>query len=150
MGFEYELTTKSKIFLLLYYFLKDFDMINYIYQLKIKLENEENMSWYYLCPRNIPVRVNWSPYHININYKISVIKQYKMYNGMFIKMVVDKHFFYHKYKILSLEEKIKEINKILSTTKNITQYVSYSINRLIRNYENFIETKLPRYCYEIK
>ena len=36
---------------------------------KIKLENEENMSWYYLCPRNIPVRVNWSPYHININYK---------------------------------------------------------------------------------
>ena len=150
MGFEYELSTKAKIYLLLYHFLKDFDMINYIYQLKLSIEHEENVSWHYRCPRNVPYMSNWRPYHLNINYKIAVFKQSKMYNEMFIKMVVDKHFFYHKYKIISLNDKIKKINEILSPSKDITNYVSYNIDRLLNNYEHFLQTKLIRYCYEIK
>lgn len=149
-GFQYELSTKAKIYLLLYHFLKDFDMIHYVYQLKLSMENEDNVSWYFLCPRNIPYRTNWKPYNININYKIAVLKQSKIYNEMFIKMVVDKHFFYHKYKIISLTDKIKKINEILSSTKDITHYIPYNIDRLINNYEHFLQTKLIRYCYEIK
>jgi len=149
MVFEYDLTNKAKIYLLLYFFMKDFDMIDYVYKLKLNVEHEDNISWHYLCPRNVFGKMNWHPLNINNQHKIYMIEEVYKYNLLFMKMIVNRSFMYNKMDTITLKKKIKAMNHILKSCPNISEYVSFNVNQLLTQYNNFLLTSLDHYKLEI-
>ena len=149
MSFEYDLTNRSKIFLLLYFVMKDFDMIDYVYKLKLKREHEDNVYWHYLCPKNVPGKINWLPLKINGQHKIYIIEKAQKYNFLFIEMIVNGTFMYNKTSRVTLKDKIKAMNRILKSCPKISEYVSFNVSQLIKLYNKFLLTSLDQYKLEV-
>ena len=90
--YDFELSSKRKIFLWLHQVLPNIDVLKLIYQMKGDLEDEDNRLYHGLCPRNVKTIGSWVPTTINDNYKISKLNETMLLNALIIKMIVDKGF----------------------------------------------------------
>lgn len=86
--YDFELSSKQKIFLWLYQILPNLDMIKKIYDMKLEMEHEEVLSYYGLCPRNIKISGVWPPEDINDSWKIMTLKDIMKVNALFMKLIV--------------------------------------------------------------
>jgi hypothetical protein len=86
--YDFELSSKQKIFLWLYQILPNIDMIKKIYDMKLEMEHEEVLSYYGLCPRNVKISGVWPPEDINDSWKIMTLKDIMKVNALFMKLIV--------------------------------------------------------------
>lgn len=86
--YDFELSSKQKIFLWLYQILPNIDMVKKIYDMKLEMEHEEVLSYYGLCPRNIKISGVWPPEDINDSWKIMTLKDIMKVNALFMKLIV--------------------------------------------------------------
>ena len=88
--YDFELSSKRKIFLWLYQLLPDIDLIRYIYSIKEKSEYDEILNYYTLCPKNIKIAGVWIPENINDSWKIMNLKEIMKLNMIQIKLIVSE------------------------------------------------------------
>ena len=90
--YDFELSSKKKIFLWLYQVLPNIDVIKDIYELKEDLELEDVKAYHGLCPRNVKTIGSWIPTKINDNYKIMKLGEDMLLNALLMKLIMDKGF----------------------------------------------------------
>ena len=88
MDYDFELSSKQKIFLWLYQILPNIDMIKKIYTMKLQMEHEDILSYYSLCPKNIKIMGVWPPETINDSWKIMNLRDIMKMNSLFMKLIV--------------------------------------------------------------
>ena len=72
--YDYDLSSKQKIFLYLYQVLPNIDVLKYVYNYKDESELEDTQLYHGMCPRNIQTVGSWIPKEINDGWKISNAK----------------------------------------------------------------------------
>ena len=90
--YDFELSSKRKIFLLLHQVLPNIDVINLIYQMKDDSEDEEVRLYHGLCPRNVKTIGTWIPKDINGNFKILKLNETMLLNASILTLIMDKGF----------------------------------------------------------
>mgnify|MGYP000011617854 FL=1 len=90
--YDFELSSKRKIFLWLYQVLPNIDIIKYIYQLKEVSELDYNQIYHGLCPKHVTTCGKWIPVNINNNYKIMTIENKMKINAILMKIIMKPGF----------------------------------------------------------
>ena len=67
--YDFELSTKRQIFLSLYQFLPNIDIIKHIYQFKEELELDEIRIYHGLCPKGVQTTRTWNRINKNVLYE---------------------------------------------------------------------------------
>lgn len=158
--YNFELSSKRKIFLWLYQVLPVIDIIKYIYQLKEDLELEDILSYYGVLPNNIII-VGRTPSHIDDYYRIQTLKDIMKMNRLFMNIIgsnglicsftmttpvsyKDKQLLMHgfweycatftSYKP-SLQQKIMCINKIIEDSPYLLEDICYKLSKILILYK---------------
>ena len=158
--YDFELSSKRKIFLWLYQIIPNIDIIKYIYQLKEELDLYENQLYHGLCPKNIMTTGKWIP--IGCNQSLTIPNKMKN-NVMLMKFIMKSGFICsfifnaNKYSNLDIEEicygnwfsvipninlnpsikgKIKCINKIFEMEPYLQEDILIRLNKVYQYYPN--------------
>ena len=96
------------------FFLLPDHLVDYIYQMKKFMEEDEARDWHLKCPRYIPDPPKWIPVNINDNWKIGNIEFKKKQIEICLKSLVEPGFIVDEHmNIPSLNKKIQAINQAL-------------------------------------
>lgn len=161
--YDFELSSKGRIFLYLYQVIPNLDIIKYIYEMKDNMEYDDILTYYGLCPINVKISGHWIPKHINDGWKIMNLKDIMKMNALFLKIIMkrglickfilsddcnpelinngfwefcvnlDDDINYNP----SLKDKINCINSILSDTYYLQEDICKKLNNIYEYYDKF-------------
>ena len=90
--YDFELSSKRRIFLWLYQVLPNIDLIKEIYKLKEDSELDDIKHYHGLCPRYIKTSCPWKPRQINDHSSIMNLREQMNPTTLFMKLIVDDGF----------------------------------------------------------
>lgn len=125
------------------FFLLPDHLVDYIYQMKKLMEEDEARDWHLKCPRYIPDPPKWIPVNINDNWKIGNIEFQKEQIGICLKSLFEPGFILDtQMNVPPLNKKIQAINQTLikfkpDSPENWSQIPDYSSKRLYKQLLKF-------------
>lgn len=164
--YDFELSSKRKIFLWLYQVIPNIDMIKYIYKLKENSERYDHLIYHGLCPKNILTTGKWIPINVNFPSMCTIqnrlnscvrLMKFIMEPGFictftinysdYVNIELQTHLQYYTYwsYIVSesninmkspLKDKIRCINKIFANEPFLEEDIFDRLNQLYIYYQN--------------
>jgi len=144
--YDYELSSKQRIFLYLYQVIPIIDLLKDIYTLKEESEVEDNQIYHGMCPRYIKTTGAWIPRCINNSFKIYQLKENLLLSAKFMKYIMEPGFIcelsINREDYLDIELEEIDFGNWISVAHNVNTEPSY-LSRIHAMNQLYDEVPLP-------